>query len=214
MNQSRLLTATIALALTFFCHSCQDDNEVSAAYRQDLADIEVSQGGGGATLTRDDGTRLTIDNSEILGTLAQNAVYRVLAVYVETDKSAHLYACNKVLSPAPETINEQSILRDPVKKVLAVWRGGRYVNLHLMVSTTNHSQHFAFADKGIKQSPDGSKIWHIELYHNQNKDGHYYSREIFLSCPVEDKRGLQEGKDSVEIEISTYNGTITKKLRY
>lgn len=217
MKFASLLPAAISMASIFTVlslHSCQEEEVVNPPFRQDLADIETTSVGANATLTRDDGTALTIDNSSVLGKLSPNVIYRALAVYVETDKSAHIYGCTKVLSPQPEEFKESSMRRDPVKKVLAAWRGGRYINLHLTVATTNHSQHFAFADKGLKQNHDGSLTWQIELYHNQNKDGYYYSREVYISCPINGKEELQSGRDSVAMTINTYGGTITKRLRY
>lgn len=209
-----LLSAIGVLAFSVLCLSCQDDVEASPSYRQDLADIEAISNGVGATLTRDDGTTLTIDNSSALGKLSPNVVYRSLAVYVETSGDAHVYACSKVLSPNPEAIRSTAMKRDPVKNVLAVWRGGRYVNLHLTVSTSNHSHHFAFADNGVRINADGSQTWLIELYHGQNGDGDYYTREVYLSCPVGIKKGMIAGRDSVEMKINTYEGTITKRLIY
>ncbi len=210
---TRLARLWVCLGILFGCTACEKDEEsILAAYRQDLAEISTDIVGKTALILRDDGTRLPILNPR--GGLTPDSVYRVIALYTETTDGALLSGFSSVLSPLPRAFREESVRTDPIG-LTAIWHSGRYVNLLLALKTGGGAHYFGFIDRDIVRTHDGKLKARIELYHNQNGNPLYYTREAYISCPVwgyADR--LMAGRDSVELSVNTFSGKTTKTFPF
>jgi hypothetical protein len=197
---------TVAAALT----ACGDDDTVAPAYRQDLAEVVTDADGYPARLINDTGDTLDVVGKNRSLVLTPDTVYRVQAAYLREADGADLVALTQVLSPLPTSFRDENIRRDALD-VAALWRGGRYLNLVVEVKSGGGSHAFAFVDHGTTVDVDGARCLHIELYHSQGADPLYYTRQVYLSCPLW-AAGLQGGRDSVEITVATFAGPLVKRL--
>lgn len=64
-----------------------------------------------------------------------------------------------------------------------------------------------FCDE-VKTLSDGTKEYHLSLYHNQNNVPEYYSSRMFASIPTD---GMSQG-DKIIVNIMGYNGLVTKEF--
>ncbi len=192
--------------------SCEDDEEILAAYRQDLVEVVTDGVGAAAELRLDDGTRLPFARRR-LG-YVRDTVYRMRALYTLQDETADVSALVPVLSPLPRAYAPQAVRTDPVG-VSALWRGGRYVNFRLDVKTAGGVHYFGFIDRGCRQNAAGGLTQQVELLHNQNADPLHYTREVWLSCPlVGFAESLRPGQDSVEITVRTFSEQTKRSFLY
>ena len=98
---------------------------------------------------------------------------------------------------------KEGIKTDPVK-ITSIWKSGGYINLHLGVLTKGRAHKYHFLNLGKSRNSMGKATQRIQLFHSQEEDPEAYTREIFLSCPL-NKLDLQSG-DSIIFSINTYEG--------
>lgn len=135
-------------------------------------------------------------------------------MYTEDFQGVTLRSLAYILSPCPQRFSSQAVKRDPLT-VKAFWRSSRYVNLLLALQTAGGSHRFAFVDNGVENRPEGYKLARVELYHDQNDNAEFYTRETYISCPVWPYEGvLQAGRDSVELTVNTYEGPMAYRVAY
>lgn len=196
--------ALLVLPAMALSGSCEDDGEILAAYRQDLAEVVTDGAGAAAELRLDDGTRFSFARRR--KGYVRDTVYRMRALYTLQDGgTADVSALVPVLSPFPRIYAPQAVRTDPVG-VSALWRGGRYVNFRLDVKTAGGVHYFGFIDRGCRQNAAGGLTQQVELLHDQNADPLYYTREVWLSCPLFGfAESLRPGQDSVEVAVTTFS---------
>ena len=200
------------ISLFVFFNACEEDEEALLSYRQDFAELYADGLGIGTRLLRDDGVALDILNRP--SGLSRDTIYRVCAMYTEEPQGVRLTNLALILSPCPRRFSEQVVMHHPLA-LKAVWRGGRYVNLLVALQTSGGSHRFAFVDKGVETTAEGYKVARVELYHDQNGNEAYYTRETYLSCPVWPYAGvLQAGRDSVGLIVHTHDGPQMRRLAY
>ncbi len=201
------------LGFLFVFAACDKEEESPlAAYRQDLAEVFTNFVGKTTHLLRDDGTKLSILNPQ--GGLTPDSAYRVIALYTESPDGIVIRGLSSVLSPLPREFREESVRTDPLG-LTAMWRGGRYVNLRLALKTGGSAHYLGFIDRDIVRTHDGKLKACIELYHSQNNDPLYYTRETYVSCPVWGyAERLQAGRDSVELSVNTFSGKVIKTFLF
>ena len=202
----------VSLAAMLCLTSCgNDDDGFLDAYTNALGEFRTDHNGKVQTFRLDDGTGYSLTN-DVSG-LTADSVYRVQALYIAGEDRVTITQYVEVLAPMPRQIEESKQKTDPVN-VSAFWNGGRYVNLRLALLTQGNTHYFTFIDQGTDTHEDGTRVKRIMLYHDQNGNGTYYTRELFMSCPVYQYAGdLQSGKDSLALTIHTYEGEKTYKTR-
>lgn len=205
----RLLLTLLPLAALSACSEADDD---VPPYREDLVDLHTNALAQPARLVLDDGTQFAVRNPAGFGALKPDTVYRALALYTSEGGEAQLGAIGSVISPHPTPFSGQRVPTDPVTLV-AAWRGGGYVNLRIDILTGGGAHRFAFVDRGRETLATGSVVQAVELYHDQNGDAEYYTRSLYLSCPLQRcAAGLRAGKDSVELRVNTYRGETAQRF--
>lgn len=120
----------------------------------------------------------------------------------------------QILTPAPRRYAAGTVSMDPLD-VVAVWRGGVYLNFRLLVPTSGDGQVFGVVEEGIDTLANGIRLLRLTLLHDQGSDGTYYSREVYLSSPLTAYTDrLRPGSDSVEIRIATHDDVFLRRYAY
>lgn len=206
---SILLPAILVCSL----FSCGEEDVPLNNFQQDLAEVFTDADGKITSLVTDDGTSYSVSNAALMQPLRPDTVYRTSALYVRSADKAEIISLTSIVSPKP-IVSDATIKNAPLR-VDAVWRGGRYANLLLTIPTSNKAHKFAFVDRGYQAQAEGHLLQTIELYHDNNGDGDFYERQVYLSCPLYGFGDiLQAGRDSVEMRIQTPNGLYTKRLPF
>ena len=105
----------------------------------------------------------------------------------------------------PESSLEPSagIKTDPLG-MQSVWRGGKYLNLILLVKGLGGIHHFRVVEDSIIQSVSGVRTLYLRLCHDAANDVEGYTSKVFLSVALDDYSiGTS---DSVKISIPTTHG--------
>lgn len=208
MKRLELILAVLCLVLA----ACSDDDDYAEPYRYDLADLTTAADGQAILLAFDDGT--TLAPTSPFPTAYLDTTVRVLALFVPQAGGADLRRVTGVLTAAPQVMDAGDVRTDALK-VLSVWRGGRYVNFHLGLPTGGATPHYlGFIDRGITLNEAGSRMLHLQLYHNQNADATYYTRETYVSCLLDAYAGRLAAGDSIEVTCPTADGAFVTTLPY
>lgn len=153
-----------------------------------------------------------------------NASYRALLYYdVRHDAgsgtdAARPIAITQVVTPEVVMAADmkEPVMTDPVTLVSA-WKSAnnKYINFDMGLKTgrdgdDGSSQKIGIVCDEVVRTADDRQIVRLRLCHNQNGVPEYYTAKLYLSIPVPFLPvRLSEG-DEVEIEINTYNGTVTR----
>lgn len=208
MRRLKLISAALCLAFV----ACSDDADFAESYRYDLADLTTAADGQALLLSLDDGT--TLIPSAPFSTSYRDTTVRVLALFVPQAGGADLRRVTDVLTAAPQVVDESDVRTDAVK-VFSVWRGGRYVNFHLGLPTGGSApHHLGFIDRGITLGDSGSRILHLQLYHYQNTDASYFTRETYASCLIDAYADCLGAGDSIAVSCATAAGAFVTTLPY
>lgn len=149
-----------------------------------------------------------------------DTTYRALIYYNKVDGSneASVVAVSNVpvlrFSTAASDNAIQNKRMDPVVFESA-WlsKNGKWLNIGFAIKTgkadtPDETQRIGCFCDEVKTLENGSKKYHLSLYHAQNSVPEYYSSRMFASIPTE---GMNEG-DKIELQIMSYNGMITKEF--
>lgn len=143
-----------------------------------------------------------------------DTIYRALLYYNLQDGEVDGYNLSQVLVPEVKSASRfgSVVKTDPVY-LQSAWRArsGRYLNLRLRVLTGDTKddktprQVFGCVSDTLVKHEDGRSTLHLLLYHNQNGQPEYYSRDVYLSIPL---AGVQA--DTVVMRLQTYEGEYSK----
>ena len=196
------MTTIVAL----LCSSCQKEESALPSYREDLVCLLTDASGCVKQLQQDDGQRLDVSN-KVAG-LRPDSTYRALALYtLQADANkAWLTDYAAILAPQAK-VYKNHVVCNPLS-VVACWESGDYINLRLQIKGTNQGTHyFGFHEESVSPNAAGGSTVHIQLIHDQNNDPLYYTRETYLSLPLENyKQKYTSTHDSVGISAETFTG--------
>ncbi len=200
MGLKKWLFALTALLLTA---SCSKDEAIQPAYQFALTEVVTDHLGKAHTLVLDDGTELAL--SEPITGMKADSLYRLQALFVQSEQGAQLHSYAQVLAPEAKVYDAIYLPKDAVS-VVTCWQGKHYVNLRLAIKGTASGKHlFGFNDEGTHLHTNGTQTRCITLLHNQNQDPLYYTREVYISLPL---RPLIQSvcTDSLRLQINTFQG--------
>ena len=217
---SLLILATLLSPLSSLLSSCTEDNEDKgdgeySYLRADFVEAHVGEDKRVDYVLTDDGDSLrTNPPFSVSWITTADTVYRAIFYYNLKEGEIDAYNLSQVLVPeikSPERI-AGGVKTDPVY-VQSVWpaRSGHYLNLRLRVMTGEFDdgktppQVFGCVRDTLVSHDDGSSTLHLQLFHNQNGQPEYYSREVYLSIPLTDVQA-----DTVV--LNTYDGLYTKQM--
>lgn len=149
-----------------------------------------------------------------------DTTYRALVYYNKVDgaNEASVVAVSSVpvlrFSTAAKDNPTESKCMDPVVFESA-WlsKNGKWLNIGFAIKTgkadTNDvTQRLGCFCDEVKTLENGSKEYHLSLYHAQNGVPEYYSSRLFASIPTE---GMSAG-DKIVLQIMSYNGLVKKEF--
>lgn len=194
--------------------SCSDsDDDPVADYVENLGELLTGNDGVATHFRLDDGTVYEVVNN--LSNLAPDSLYRVVGLYVlDNARRVRFSSLSQITSPRPVFMSSERVKEDLLDLVSA-WKKPRYFNFVLRLKTGGNSHYLGFVDHGIEQRTSGQRVWHLSLYHDQNDDPLYYSREVYASCPLYHKAdSLLPGRDSVYFSLQTFEGKVLLKEAY
>ncbi len=207
-------TLLTLLTTIFVLTACSDDDDTALPpYVNTLAEIATSAEGKAAFITPDGGEQYAISSDH--SGLTHDSIYRVqvLALFNE-DHTAYLQQIKSVLSPLPREVSEEKRKYHPVD-VLALWSSKRYINMRLALHTATEPHAFAFVEEGTDILDDGTRRLRLHLYHDRGANPEYYTREVYISCPIYQYQDqLREGQDSIIFSITTYQAEQALHLLY
>lgn len=204
MKLKSLLCCVFVLALAVV--SCSKDDEPLPSYQFSLADVATTHDGTAQSVTFDDGVSYPLAST--MRGLKADTTYRVQIAYLlDANNTVHLGSLSQLLAPKVETYPAEKVVEDPLN-VLTCWQTKRYINFRLSVKgTATGKQMFGFHRAECRQNADGSRTLEVKLLHSQNEDPLYYSRELYLSLPLQDlPDNLTSQKDSVCVHVETFGG--------
>lgn len=207
------LTALCALlAGCTLLSACSDDASPMPSYREDLVCLLTDASGVIGEMRCDDGQTYHVSN--VKGGLRPDSTYRALALFTHEAGSDAVWLTDyaALLAPQPHRF-QGSVRRDPLS-VVACWKSGGYVNLRLQVKGSNGVAHyFGFHEADVRKNPAGGNTVCIQLVHNQNNDPLYYSRETYLSLPLDRYDALHASTaDSIELTVATFSGDYVNRF--
>ena len=99
---------------------------------------------------------------------------------------------------------------------MSLWKSKTFLNLRFGIPKSFHGQHtIGWAYRGIIQQTDGHRLLRLQLYHNAYADRNDYYEDAYLSCPLQSfSQWLTAGRDSIVLEVNTYQGRYTKVFPY
>ena len=201
------------LSLLFMAVTCNGDDAFWPAYRQELVEVLTDEIGQTAYLVRDDADTLAVSNGMAWGNLTPDTAIRALVLYeIGASGKTIVHGVSSVLSSPPREFDQAMIRMDPVY-VDAITHSGRYLNFFLKIKTSGTGHFWGFIDRGVIEVNDGVKLLRLSLYHDRHGDGTDYKRQICLSCPLYGYGShLVSGRDSVEVQVNTYDGVSVRRF--
>lgn len=193
--------------------ACSEDEDPLPSYIEGLADLNTNAAGRATSLVTDEGVSLTLSN-EVNG-LRPDTTYRILAAYLPNGESATLNSYARILAPEVLKYDDEYVITDPIS-VTSCWRGTNYINLRLEIKGSANSTHyFGFHQTDFVRNSDGSATLCAVLIHDQNDDPLYYTRETYLSLPLQPLSSLlNAGRDSVRLTVKTFEGDYVRTFAY
>lgn len=198
----KLSIVSFVLAIVISCWSCSDDDDKRyPSLFTDFLTAETDSKGNVAFVTLDDGSRYAV--SRIISTdNKKDTLLRCLANYTIDDGKIDIYNIRNIFSkhvlPADSF---KTAAKDPVK-VTSVWRGNKFLNIHLGVMTTGKGTHtYGFCIDSVK-----GNMSYVSLMHQRPEDdAESYTSNVYMSLPLE---GF--ATDSLSFCVHTYEGIYTK----
>ena len=192
--------------------SCSDNASPMPSYREDLVCLHTDASGVIGEMRCDDGQTYRVSN--VKGGLRPDSTYRALALFTHEAGSDAVWLTDyaSILAPRPMKFRN-NVVRDPLS-VVSCWKSGGYVNLRLQLKGTNGVAHyFGFHEADEHTNPAGGKTVSIQLIHHQNQDPLYYTRELYLSLPLDSYVENHTGPtDSIEVNVVTFSGDYVRRF--
>lgn len=193
--------------------ACSDDGDEADGTTYppvitEMAELPTDGSGTAYTLYTDAGQRYQIENP-VTG-LKADALYRIVCGYeVRSSGQAHLYSASAVT--VPELVADNAAATDPLK-VVAVWRGSHYINLHLEPKTQGGTHQWGYRLTATEACSTG-RLFCLALCHSQADDPTSYSTTVYMSLPLEVLDQPAPG-DSIQLDIVTFDGPRSWRLAY
>ena len=211
---SRLWPYAVLLAALLAAGGCAEEETPLAPYIQTLAEVQTDGTARPVRLLLDNGTERAVRNEAT--PLKADTTVRANVLYTEQpDGGAWLTSYATVLTPQVAAYAAEKVITDPLT-LMACWKGGDYINLHLALKGTNGNAHyFGFHREALLTNPDGSRTLCTVLLHDQHGDPPYYTRETYLALPLRPlAQTLRSGRDSLRLSVTTDTGVVRRTFPF
>lgn len=217
--KTRLLTVLFSSFVLFSC--MQDGYETGegeySLLRADLVDVHVNGERRVDYVLTDDSDSLRTQRPFTVGWIeTADTTYRALLYYKLKDGNVEGYSMGQVLVPNIKPVSRfKGGMKTDAVHLTSLWRArnGRYLNMRLRVMTGSeegaepHKQAFGCSSDTLITHADGHRTLYLRLYHDQGGQPEYYSRDVYLSIPINHVEA-----DTLVVSMQTYDGLIVKKL--
>ena len=209
----KLLIDILFVSLAVCLVACSDGDDDGGVYIPpyvtDFLVASTDADGKVVSVHLDDGTTYNVASQQV-DLERKDTLLRCLATYTqEQGKVFKLSSIRPVYCDKPhpassiyiiidgKAYQDESLLpRDPMK-VISMWKGGGYLNLHLGLMTTDIGVHqYAFCE---------DSTGHYSLLHQRPaNDGSAYTEHVYMSMPI------PAGQDNFTFTVKTYDGDYTR----
>ena len=208
--------------LSPLAYSCLKDSYESgegdySQLRADLVDVHVGSDKYIDYVLTDEGDSLRTEPKFTVSWMEKtDTMYRALLSFNLKDRAVEAVSIGQVLVPRikPSSSFKGGMKTDPVQ-LTSMWlaQTGCYLNLRLRVMTGTmegvelEKQVLGCGSDTLMRHADGRSTLHLRLYHDQGGQPEFYSREVYLSIPLQDTEA-----DTVLMKVDTYEGLFEKRL--
>ena len=212
----------ILLALPVLLASCEQDTYDKGTGDLSLMQAEMVE--AYATAEKQLSRAVTDEGVELKFTKPYEAkwaektdtAYRAVLYYNKVKEGAEPISCSQLSTAVilPLDSFKTGVVHNPVSFESAwVSKTKKYLNVSIFLLTgeapTKESRHLlAIADDSLALNADGTRTQFLRLYHKRGDMPEYYSQRFYFSIPLHNVKA-----DSVALSISTYEGTVMKRLR-
>jgi len=224
---------TLTFALLLLLCACSDEayetgNGSLSLLRADFVEALTDASTAVISINTDDGETINLTRSFTPSWKTKaDTVYRALIYYnkVETQKGTYQAEPIQLSQVFVPQITDLSVLKDGMKtdpvgfESSWVSRNTKYINLDLNVKTgtvdgDTGSQTIGMICTGVEQQTNGTRTIKLRLYHDQCSVPEYYSSELYMSIPLSALPFTPSEGDIVQIDMTTYNGEVTKVFNF
>lgn len=191
------------LLVGFASCSNSDDDEVYPNLVTELCMAHADAQGTLSRIVTDSGGDYHITN-EVTGLNAYQKIRALIGYVTEGNGQAKVYTAQEV-PLLPDASKNTARYQDPTG-VESVWKGGGFINFHLLPKTKGAKQGWAFLRDSTTTNALGGQTHHLSLYHRQGNDPTSYSRELYLSLPIDSVATTLTAADSITFVVHTFQG--------
>ena len=210
-NLLLLLIAAVAASCTQDAYE-KGEGELSAMVAE-MGDGYTASDKKVTRFVTDDGEQFSVSNPFSSNMMPKaDTVYRAIFYYVKDGENAEVKGLNKVSVVSLHKIDD--VKTDPVR-MESVWIGKskKYLNLSLYLmsgyTTDEKAVHKIGCNRdSLYQNADGTKTLRLTFYHDQAGVPEYYSQRIYVSIPIQ-----TIGADSIWLNVNTYDGLFSKRMK-
>lgn len=183
--------------------SCAEDSE---PYPSIITEMVMSSSDGQSifsSFTTDDG--LTYQMTNPLKGPTPNVRWRFICGYVKQDnQQARVYTFIKV--PLLSDFSKQDNPRYDPTGLASIWKGGGYINLHLLPKTHGGKQAWGFLRDSAHVNGAGGTNYYLSLSHYQLDDAKAYTEDLFVSLDLDSVAASRTASDSLIFTLRTFEG--------
>ena len=221
MSRWNRMAGLLSLMAVLVLAACEQDYYDKGEGRYSLMRADFVQAHANADkqidyIVTDDGDSLAVRESlSPRWVSTPDSIYRALLYYNKVDNAAQSISIGQIPTAFIRTADyfKDTVKTDPVK-FESLWksRNGRYLNfsLVLMVGSADDEKavhHLGVVGDTIMQNADGTRTYHLRLYHDQGAMPEYYSQRTYFSIPL-----APYDVDSMRMAIQTYDGLVVRTL--
>lgn len=200
---------------SFLLFSCKKETYIYPNLLTEFSNLETDETGRGKYLLSDDGKRLEIENTEILGGLKKDTVYRVVCRYevINSGNSelVNIYAIKYAIAPKPISISDFREIYTDAVELQSIWQKNDYLNIILRVKIKDTAHGLHFIENKIENESDGTRTLYLTLYHDRKNDLEAFYETSYLSVPLWSySERLQRG-DKIVFQLNTYKEGMTNR---
>lgn len=219
-RQSLYIICLLCAVLLQF--SCKDDAYTYPPVQLEFVCAHMDETGTVDYFLNDDGKAYYVDNAARFTKMLPDTVYRMICNYEvlsaasSTSKgNALVYALQQTVSVIP--ISEEKLVgdmkTDPVE-VQSIWKkSAGYINMVLLVKSQDGKHLFHFIENGIADE-GGHKKLSLTLYHDKANDTEAYTKNAYLSVPLDTYKDVLTDGDLIDFHINTRSGMKTYSFTY
>lgn len=193
----------LCLVALFILASCSKDEEPYPALITEMAMSSSNAECIFTSFTTDEGRTFQMSNS-VKGP-SPNVRWRFLCGYVkDNETTARVYTFIRVpLLPDYTQVENQ---RRDATNIASIWKGGGFINLHLLPLTQGGQQAWGFIRDSISTNNAGGIDYFISLSHYQLNDTEAYTTDLFVSLDLDSVATTRYATDSIVFSVKTYDG--------